>query len=123
MFLFTKNNTLATNEQDEFDLLKDLLLDDSEECNYNTGGSLVRIFEWEHEQDVRLGVTIQEENLEFEFWVECKSHVPYFGDDSKELRYNEIIKEMSNINLVISEYIEEKYVSETELMKLLSGGE
>lgn len=119
MFLYTKNNDLMTNEQEEFDTLKDLILDNSEESNYNTGSSLVRTFEWEHEQDVRLGVTINEEELQFEFWVELKSHVAYFGDESKELDAKEILEEMEKINTDISDFIKEKLISDTEFMKAI----
>lgn len=120
MFLYIKNNNLATNEQEEFDTLKDLLLDNSEESAYQTH-SIVRIFEWENEQDVRLGVTIYEEKLEFNFWVEVKSHVAYFGDESKDLRYKEIIDEMEKIDSDISDFIKEKYVDSDILFQKVTG--
>lgn len=119
MFLFTKNKKLATNEQEEFDDLKDLLIENSEEISYNTGSQLVRTFEWESEENVRLGVSIDEEELTFEFWVEVKSHIPYFCDKSEDLDLKEIIYEMSRINTDISDYIKEKSVSDDELMKLI----
>ena len=50
----------------------------------------------DYDDSVRLGVTIHELYQTFNFWVEVKSHVPFFADSSKSLTWAQFIEEVED---------------------------